>query len=135
MIVGRNLHSTGGQHRSVRCDLLPILLVALLMSCGTVRPTVYQVEVTPSAQAMAAGSQQTVTFTATGIFGYGTSRALQPSDGLSWTSSNAGVAAITTDGTASCSAPGQAMITATVPIHVVAGTSPTVSGTATLTCM
>lgn len=135
MIVRRNLYSSGKQHGSVRRDLRPILLVALLMGCGTVRPTVYKVEVTPSAEALAAGSQQTVTFTATGIFGYDTTRALQASDGLSWTSSNAAVAAVTTDGIASCSAPGQAMITATVPIHVVAGTSPTVSGTATLTCM
>ncbi len=124
----------GRQHGSVRRSLRPILLVALLTSCGDVRTTVYQIEVTPAAQTLAAGSQQTATFTATGIFGYHTSRILQASDGLSWTSSKTGVADITTDGTASCKAPGEVTIAATVPVHLVAGTNPTVSGTAMLTC-
>jgi Bacterial Ig-like domain (group 2) len=113
----------------------PILLVAFLTSCGDVPTTVYQVEVTPSTQALVAASQQTATFVATGIFGYRTSRPLEASDGLSWTSSNTSVAGISMGGTASCKAAGEVTVTATVPVHVVPGTNPTVSGTAKLTCM
>lgn len=127
--------ATGRSHGYPWRGLGPILLIAFLASCGDVRTTVYQVEVTPSTQALPAGSQQLATFTATGIFGYRTSRPLEPSDGLSWTSSNAGVAGITMDGTASCKAAGEVTITATVPVHVVPATNPTVSGTAKLTCM
>lgn len=134
-IHSKNSRTTARQLGYLLRWLGPILLVAFLTSCGDVRTTVYQVEVTPSTQALVAASQQTATFAATGIFGYRTSRLLEPSDGLSWTSSNTGVAGITMDGTASCKAAGEVTVTATVPVHVAPGTGPTVSGTAKLTCM
>jgi hypothetical protein len=127
--------ATGRSHGHPWHGLGPILLIAFLTTCGDVRTTVYQVEVTPSTQALAVGPQQVATFTATGIFGYRTSRPLEPSDGLNWTSSDTGVAGITMEGTASCKALGEVTVTATVPVHVVPGTNPTVSGTAKLTCM
>jgi hypothetical protein len=134
-IDSRDSRTTAWQLGYLLCLLAPILLVAFLTSCGDVRTTVYQVEVTPSTQALVAASQQTATFVATGIFGYRTSRPLELSDGLSWRSSDTGVAGITMNGTASCKAAGEVAVTATVPVHVVPGTGPTVSGTAKLTCM
>lgn len=134
-IDSRNSRITAWRLGYLLRGLGPLLLVAFLTSCGDVRTTVYRVEVTPSTQALAAGSQQTATFTATGIFGYRASRPLEPSDVLSWTSSNTHVAGITRGGTAWCQAAGEVTITATVAVHVVQGTDPTVSGAANLTCM
>jgi len=66
---------------------------------------------------------------------------LSVADGLTWKSSNTAVATIDATGVATCVAPGAATITASAPANLVISvgtgiqnTSPTVSGTATLTC-
>lgn len=121
--------------------LLICTLAAAWIACGAGHPTIRNITVGPQTATSTVSPPTDVQFTATATFTDNTSRELTLADGLSWSSSNTGVATISTNGSATCVSPGQATVTATAPADLnitvnngVNNTSPNVTGTATLTC-
>jgi uncharacterized repeat protein (TIGR03803 family) len=88
--------------------------------------TLVSIAITPSIPSIAAGTSEQ--FTATGIFSDNTTQNLTPD--LTWTSSNAAVATISSSGLASAVASGSTTITATCKV---ASTCGTLAGSTTLT--
>ena len=116
-------------------------LAAAWIACGAGHPTITRITVGPQTATSTVSPPTDVQFTATATFTNNSSRELTVADGLSWSSSNIGVATVSTNGSATCVSPGQATITATAPADLnltvnngVNNTSQNVTGTATLTC-
>lgn len=125
---------------------LAVLLLAAvgLSACGAGHANLKSITVSPES-ATASSNHGQVGYTATGNFANGKSRELSQVDGLSWKTSptsTGGVAAtIGSTGEATCSAPGNVMVTATAPENLqftinngIQNTSSNVSGSASLTC-
>ncbi|HVO62023.1 MAG TPA: Ig-like domain-containing protein [Terriglobales bacterium] len=120
---------------------LPFLLlsVALTVACGAGHPNLKSISVNPGSAA--ANTDGPLGFTATGIFTDNSSRTLTPADGLSWRSSNTGIASIDDAGLATCHSGGQVTITASAPVNLqltvnngIDNTAQTIRGTASLNC-
>lgn len=136
--------------------MLAVLAAAVLWSCGNGSPKLQNVMVSPATASAATIPAQPVQFTAQGTFNNNTTRALGLGDGIVWSSSNARIARVDASGTATCVSPGTVAIIATAPatshpIFSAAGSNttsavafpggmpvsggPTVSGSASLTCV
>jgi methionine-rich copper-binding protein CopC len=117
-----------------------ISIAAVLTGCGAGHPNLKSISVSPNTANSALN--QNVVFTANGIFTNNSSRNLTVADGLSWKTSNNGIATINGNtGSATCVAPGSVTVTATAPVNLqltvnngVSNTSTNVSGNATLNC-
>ncbi len=114
---------------------------AAWIACGAGHPTIRSITVGPQTATSTVSPPTDVQFTATATFTNNSSRELTLADGLSWSSSNTGVATLSTNGSATCISVGQVTVTATAPADLnltvnngVNNTSPNVTGTATLTC-
>ena len=121
--------------------LLICAVAAPWMACGAGHPTITRIAVTPATSTAPVSPPTDVQFTATATFTDNSSRELTLADGLSWSSSNTGIATISTNGSATCVSVGQTTITATAPANLnitvnngVNNTSSNVTGTAQLTC-
>ncbi len=133
-----------------------LLTAAVLCGCGTGSPKLQRVTISPAIARAATVPQQQVQFMAQGTFDNNTIRALALADGILWASSNPKVAAVNASGVATCLAPGSSTIVVTAPTasHMIVSTagsgttsavlfpggaaapgSPTVSGSAALTCV
>lgn len=117
------------------------LIAVVSIGCGAGHPTITSITVTPGTASAATSSQGNVGFSASGTFTNGQSRMLTVGDGLSWSSSNVGVASISSLGLSSCLMPGTVTITASAPANLqftigsgVNNTSAKVTGTGMLTC-
>ncbi len=136
--------------------VLGIVLAVAMCGCGNGSPKLQRVRVSPAMASAATIPAQQVQFTAQGTFSNNTTRGLTLGDGIVWSSSNANIASINVSGVATCVAPGSVTIAATAPttshpIFSAAGSnttsavafpggmpvagSPTVSGSAALTCV
>lgn len=111
------------------------------IACGAGHPTITRITVAPQTATSTVSPPTDVQYTATAAFSDNSSRDLTLADGLSWSSSNTGIATVSTNGSATCVSAGQATITATAPAELnitvnngVNNTSPNVTGTAQLTC-
>jgi Bacterial Ig-like domain (group 2) len=116
-------------------------LAVTWLACGAGHPTITRITVAPATATSTVSPPTDVQFTATATFSNNSSRELTLADGLSWSSSNTGIATISTNGSATCVSVGQVTITATAPAELnvtvnngVNNTSPNVTGTAQLTC-
>lgn len=112
------------------------------IACGAGHPTITSITVTPATATSPLTPQSDVQYTATATFTNNNSRELTAADGLSWSTSNATIASINDNGSATCKAQGQVTITAKAPADLnltinngVNNTSPNVTGTATLNCV
>ena len=112
------------------------------VACGAGHPTIQRITVSPATASAAVRPPSDVQFTATAVFDNNTSRELTVADGLTWKTSDATVASINDNGSATCHVVGQATITATAPTQLnvtinngINNTSSNVSGTALLSCM
>ncbi len=131
-----------------------VLAAAALCGCGNGSPKLQHVTVHPAVALAATVPQQQLQFTAQGTFDNNTTRMLTLADGILWSSSHPKVATIDAAGIATCVMPGASTIVATAPVTShrtfsstgstttsavvfpggTAQGSPTVSGSATLTC-
>ena len=116
-------------------------LAAAWIACGSGHPTIRSITVTPTTSTAPISPPTDVQYTATATFSDNTSRELNVSDGLSWSTSDNTIATISDNGSATCHALGQVTITAQAPSELnitvnngVNNTSPKVTGTAQLTC-
>lgn len=136
--------------------MLAVFAAVALWSCGNGSAKLQHVMVSPAMTSAATIPAQPVQFTAQGTFNNNTTRALTLADGIVWSSSNARIATVDGTGVATCVSPGSVAITATAPTTShpifssqgspttssvlipggmgVAG-APTVSGSASLTCV
>ena len=129
--------------KSRALEVLCILAAASCwIACGAGHPTITQITVAPATSTAPVSPPTNVQFTATATFTNNSSRNLTVADGLTWSTSNSSIATINDNGNATCVAVGQVTITAKAPADLnltinngVNNTSPTVSGTAQLTCM
>lgn len=112
-----------------------VVLVALTcLSCGS-SSKLERITIAPPTATTTSSPHGQVAFAATGELSNHTTRALTPSEGLTWASSDTTIATINTNGIATCLAPGFVTITATAPQNLHRGSNaPAVSGTAILTC-
>jgi len=139
---GISLHLTVLENPMKFLPLTAILtLISLLLGCGAGHPKLMSIAVSPATATATSSPQGTVGYSATGTFDNKTSRTLTVADGLTWKSSNTAMATIDSTGTATCITPGAVTITASAPADLqltvnnsVQNTSPTVNGTASLTC-
>ncbi len=114
--------------------LAMIGMIVFLVACGEDHHLT-SMSVSPSSASAASSSHGQAAFAATGTLNNGSSRALDASDGLIWSTSDSTIATIDSNGAATCMAPGTVTITGTAPRNLAKGsTSNAVSGTATLTC-
>jgi hypothetical protein len=125
--------------------VLAASVALVLIGCGAGHANLTSITVTPQLATTTSNPQGQVGYTAMGNFSNHTSRELSQVDGLSWktspTSTGATAATIGSTGEATCLAPGTVTVTASAPENLqltvnngVQNTSPTVTGTATLTC-
>ena len=125
--------------------VLAASVTSVLIGCGAGHANLTSITVTPQSATTTSNPQGQVGYTAMGNFSNHTSRELSQVDGLSWktsaTSAGTIAASIGPTGEAICSAPGMVTITASAPENLqltvnngVQNTSPTITGTATLTC-
>jgi Bacterial Ig-like domain (group 2) len=136
--------------------MLALGAAVVLWSCGNGSAKLQHVMVSPAMTSAATIPAQPVQFTAQGTFNNNTTRPLTLADGIVWTSSNARIARVDGIGIATCVSPGSVAITATAPttshpifssqgssttsaVFIPGGTgvagAPTVSGSASLTCV
>jgi uncharacterized protein YjdB len=123
----------------MKCKSLALALAALIaatyLGCGGSSTKLQTILIAPPSATTTSSPHGQVAFAATGVLSNHSTRALTPKDGLIWASSDTTVATISTDGMATCLAPGSVTITATAPQNLRKGSSaPAVSGTATLAC-
>jgi hypothetical protein len=125
--------------------ILTTWFVIVLIGCGAGHANLTSITVTPQSATTTSSPPGQVGYTARGNFNDHTSRELSQVDGLSWktspTSSGTVAATIGSTGEATCSAPGTVTVTASAPENLqltvnngVQNTSPSVTGTASLTC-
>jgi hypothetical protein len=121
---------------------LGLAVAALLIGCGAGHLEIVSITVTPTMGDAPIIPPTDVEFTAIATFDNQSSGELTDADGLAWTTSNSTIATIDNDGSATCVAPGQVTITATVPSELnitvnngINNTSMNVSGTAQLMCV
>lgn len=114
---------------------------ATWLACGAGHPTITRLTVAPQTASSPISPPTDVQYTVTATFNNNTSRELTAADGLTWTSSNTGVATISDNGSATCRGVGPVTITAQAPADLnitinngIDNTSPKVSGTAQLNC-
>ena len=136
--------------------MLAVFAGAALWSCGNGSTKLQHVMVSPAIASAVTIPAQQVQFTAQGTFNNNTTRVLTLGDGIVWSSSNPRIATVNASGVATCVSPGPVAIVATAPTSshpifsasgsgttsaaafpggmAVAG-GPTVSGSASLTCV
>lgn len=122
---GAALRKARARGRMFSCALL-LSAMALLAGCGT--SLVDTIQISPTAQTVAAG--QTAQFTAAGIIGHGShpSSTEDVTDQVTWTSSSPSVATINSSGLATGVSAGTTTVTASLN-----GFNGTITATATLT--
>ncbi len=126
----------------LKSSALLIAAIGLMLGCGAGHPTLTNIAVTPTTATSTVTTQGGVGYTATGTFSDHSSRTLTQADGLTWATSNGGIAGISDSGVATCVKSGSVTVTATAPSDLtitvtttVTNTSPKVSGSAALNCM
>ena len=135
--------------------MIAVLAAAALWSCGNGNPKLQRVAVSPVMASASTFPRQQVQFTAQGTFNNDTTRPLTVADGLQWSSTDQRIATVDASGVATCVTPGASSISVMAPVsaHPIFSTTgsstttavlfpggkavagPSVTGSATLTCV